>query len=65
MDNAIVGVTAKRQERIVPLHPEIEHIVEKEIGQDRACDSTHTIDNFEFDSNFKYSRNWNNIVVDK
>jgi hypothetical protein len=30
-----------------------------------SVDSTHTIDNFEFDSNFKYSRNWNNIVVDK
>jgi len=38
MDNAIVGIAAKRQERIVPLHPEIEHIVEKEISQDRTCD---------------------------
>ncbi len=27
MDNTIIGVTAEWQERIVPLHPEIEHIV--------------------------------------
>jgi hypothetical protein len=36
MDDTIIGITAKRQQRIVPLHPGVEHIVEKEVSQDRA-----------------------------
>ncbi len=27
--------------------------------------SSHTIDNFEFEQSFKYTRNWKNIVIDK
>jgi hypothetical protein len=60
MDNAIIGITAKRQQRIVPLHPGVEHVVEKEISQNRAYDSSHTIDKFEFEQIVTYTRNWNN-----
>jgi hypothetical protein len=32
MNNPIIGITAKGQLRMVPLHPGIEHIMQKEIG---------------------------------
>ena len=36
MDNAIIGIAAERQSRIVPLHPGIKHPVEEEVSQDGA-----------------------------
>jgi hypothetical protein len=41
-------------------HPTIECIMQKQVGQKRADDSTHAIANFEFERVVSYQRTWNN-----
>ncbi len=36
MANSIIGIALERDVRMVPLHPHVERIVEKEVSQDRA-----------------------------
>jgi hypothetical protein len=42
------------------LHPQVEYIVQVDVRQKRADDSTHAIANFEFERVVSYQRTWNN-----
>jgi len=57
--NPIIGIPLERDLRIIPLHPLIERIMQKKIRKKRTDDSSHTIDNFEFEQTVGYTRVWN------
>jgi hypothetical protein len=57
--NPIIRITLKRDLRKIPLHPLVERIMQKEIRKEGTDDSSHTIDNFEFEQTVRYTRVWN------
>jgi hypothetical protein len=57
--NDVIRVALESDFRVFPSHPVIKGIVQKEIGQKWAIDSSHAIDNFEFEQTVRYARGWN------
>jgi hypothetical protein len=49
MDDGIVRVPLESDTREVPLHPDIERVVQKEIGEQRTNDSLNAKGNFRFE----------------
>jgi hypothetical protein len=56
MDDDIVRIPLERQMRPVPAHPQIERVVQKQIGQQGAEDSPNAKDNFEFERRLQFLR---------
>ena len=49
MADRIIGVSLERNVRMVPRHPYVERVVQKEIRQERANDSPYAKGNFSFE----------------
>jgi hypothetical protein len=49
MADDIIGITLKRDIRMVPAHPEVERIMQEEIRQEGVDGSLNAKDNFRFD----------------
>jgi hypothetical protein len=57
--HSIIRIAAEWNLWIISPHPFVKHIVHEEIGKQRTDDSSHTIDNFEFEQTVRYTRVWN------
>ena len=59
MADRVVSVAFERDGRILPLHPEIERIVKKEIRQHGTDDALNAKGNFRFEREIRHWRSGN------